>query len=75
MKMLNIHCPVCGDEGPLPVDIFNHDVVKPRIDAGISCDICKSIIKFQITNADHIKEYLNKIEDHPDKVGIQLRHH
>ena len=75
MKMLKIRCPVCDDEGPLSVDSFNHDVVKPRIKAGISCDRCKYIITFKITNSVYIQEYLNKVEDHPDKVGIQLGHH
>ena len=75
MKMLKINCPVCNDKGPISVDMFNHDVVKPLIKAGISCDICKTKINFQIVNHKHIQEYLDKIEDHPDKVGIQLGHH
>ena len=72
MKMLNIKCPVCEFEGPLPVDTFKHDVVKPSVEAGISCDSCRSRIKFQITDSKRIDEYLKRVEDHPDKVGIHL---
>ena len=72
MKMLKINCPVCDDEGPLPIDNFNHDVVKPHIEVGISCDKCKSNVRFQITNPKYITEYLSEVENHPDRVRIPL---
>ena len=72
MKMLKMSCPVCDSEGPLPINNFNHDVVRPHIEVSISCDNCKSNIIFRIMDPRFIKEYLGEVENHPDRSLIPL---
>ncbi|MFW3145597.1 MAG: hypothetical protein ACMUIE_02150 [Thermoplasmatota archaeon] len=48
---------------------MNHDIGQDMLKIDFVCSKCKSFFHFKIEDDKQIEKYLEKVEDHPEKIA------
>ena len=67
--MLTGPCPICSLNELMEINEMNHDIGLDMLTIEFTCFNCKSNFHFRIEADEHIDKYLEKVEDHPEKIA------
>jgi hypothetical protein len=67
--MLSGPCPICDAKELMEIKEMNHDIGEDTLKIDFTCFNCKSFFQFDIEDQEHIMKYLQKVENHPEKIA------